>query len=124
MVFLVTLSALGLLGFAGGSHLLAQWEARTESDSVLLEPIEQSGQEGLTLDRLENIVLGLYLRLQQDAVERPSGSSSDLRTFVVEPGDSAQSVAARLQQEGVIADANLFRLYMSYHSIDRHLEAG
>lgn len=124
LIFLVALSALGMLGLIGGIHLRAQWEARDHAVSALLESVERQDEEGLTLERVQNVALGLYLQLQQDAIDRPIGSSNELRTFIVEFGDTAQAVAERLQQEGLIADASLFQLYMRYHGIDRHLEAG
>ena len=44
--------------------------------------------------------------------------------FTIELGETATSVADRLQEMGLISDAGLFRLYMRYNGIDQQLEAG
>jgi UPF0755 protein len=46
------------------------------------------------------------------------------RLFSIQPGETAASVTARLQEEGLISDANIFRLYMRYNGIDQRLAAG
>ena len=44
--------------------------------------------------------------------------------FTIEPGETAVTIAARLLEGGIIADAELFRLYIRYHGVDARLEAG
>lgn len=124
VIFIATLGTLGIAGVLAGRHLKAQWEGLPEPETAFLEPTGEPSQEGLTLERLERFGLGLYLRWQREFVERPAGSSTELRPFTIQPGETADTVATRLQQEGLITDASLFKLYMRYYGIDRRLEAG
>ena len=43
---------------------------------------------------------------------------------MIEPGETALTVAGRLEEDGFISDAGLFRNYMRYHGIDQRLAAG
>jgi cell division protein YceG involved in septum cleavage len=43
--------------------------------------------------------------------------------FTVEPGESVGQIALRLQREGLIRDAELFRLYLRYAKLDSGVEA-
>lgn len=52
-----------------------------------------------------------------------SGSSQQIR-FVVVKGDTTQSIANRLQQDGLIRNALLFRLWARYKHLDRGIEPG
>jgi UPF0755 protein len=44
--------------------------------------------------------------------------------FTVEPGDSTSAVAQRLQQQGLIRNAQLFRLWARYKHLDTGIEPG
>ncbi|HZC76972.1 MAG TPA: hypothetical protein VE258_04450, partial [Ktedonobacterales bacterium] len=44
--------------------------------------------------------------------------------FTVEPGDSTAAVAQRLQQQGLIRNAQLFRLWARYKHLDTGIEPG
>ncbi len=73
---------------------------------------------------IENILLGFYLQLRQGDINRPAGQSDELVSFTIEPGETAAAVSAKLAQAGLIADADLFNLYMRYYGLDSKLEAG
>ena len=68
--------------------------------------------------------MGLYLRLQTTALETPAGTNGTMERFLIEPGETALTVASRLEEDGFISDASLFRNYMRYHGIDQRLAAG
>ena len=68
--------------------------------------------------------MGLYLRMQTTALETPAGADSTPERFLIEPGETALTVAGRLEEDGFISDASLFRNYMRYHGIDQRLAAG
>jgi UPF0755 protein len=124
IIFLATLVTLGLAGLVAGRHLKAQWESRPDRETALLAPADEPAQEGLTLERIERIGLGLYLQWQREFVEKPASSSDEVRPFTIAPGETADDVANRLKQEGFVTDAELFKTYMRYYGIDRHLAAG
>lgn len=69
-------------------------------------------------------VLGAYLETRADQLERPAGSDDAPVAFVVRQGETASTIADRLQREGLISDPELFRRYVQYHDLDAGIEAG
>ncbi len=124
LVFLVPFAALALVGFIMVSFVQAQWNDTPETPQVaLLRPTSEQPLE-LSPETLEQRVLGLYLRMQSPLVEAAASADDTPRLFEINSGETAASVTARLQEDGMITDADLFRLYMRYHGIDRRLAAG
>jgi len=60
---------------------------------------------------------------RNDLVNPLSGNSSDV-AFVIQPGESVSSVAARLETAGLIADSKDFRAYLIYKGLDSSIKAG
>jgi UPF0755 protein len=71
-----------------------------------------------------DLLIGLYLDTHAAELEQPAGSDDTPLAFVVEPGETAAEIAARLKQEGLVSDAELFRRYVQYHGLDAGIEAG
>ncbi|MCS7251129.1 MAG: endolytic transglycosylase MltG [Thermoflexus sp.] len=88
----------------------------------LNRPVSSSGPElsGSPADW----VLGLYLFLRRNDLERPAGTDATPVTFSIHPGQSVLEVAQALEEAGLIRDAFLFRAYVRYHRLDREIEAG
>ena len=80
----------------------------------------------ITLERLEHDLLGLYLyRLRGDLLAEPADPSDDTpRTFVVELGQAAITVAWRLEGQGLITDSETFIRLVQYHGLDRSIDHG
>jgi UPF0755 protein len=72
----------------------------------------------------DDVVLGAYLEARAEQLERPAGSDDAPVAFVVRQGETASTIANRLQREGLISDAELFRRYVQYHDLDSGIEAG
>lgn len=72
----------------------------------------------------DDLLIGLYLDTHAAELEQPAGSDDTPLAFVVEPGETAAEIAARLKQQGLISDAELFRRYVQYHGLDAGIEAG
>lgn len=72
----------------------------------------------------EELMIAAYLEANADRLEQPAGSDDTPVAFVVEPGETAGEIAARLQELGLISDAELFRRYVQYHKLDAGIEAG
>jgi UPF0755 protein len=127
-ITLVVLGAVGLLVVVSGEHLQGQLEAGRELSAAEgvgpLLPAGQPEEQGFSLATLENTALGLYLRLNQQRMQSPAGTHTGLVAFTIEPGETAATVAGRLQEAGLISDSQLFRLYMRYTGMDALLEAG
>ncbi|MFQ6100520.1 MAG: endolytic transglycosylase MltG [Anaerolineae bacterium] len=72
----------------------------------------------------DDFLIGLYLDTKAAQLEQPAGDDDTPVTFVVEVGETAAEIGSRLEQEGLIADAELFRRYVQYHGLDAGIEAG
>ena len=122
-ITLVVVGALAMMLFVSRQHLSQQLTAQSESSEGVLRPGQQAGQ-ALSLDNLEDTLIGLYLRMQQPVLAAAPGTSAAAIPFTVEQGETATNVANRLEQMGLVSDAGLFALYMRYNGIDKQLEAG
>jgi len=124
----VVLGSIGLLAVLGVDHLRGQLEAGqglsvSQGESPLI-PAGQPESEGFSLENLETTLLGMYLRISSARLEAPAGTDAGYAPFFVEPGETATTIANRLQEQGLILDSQLFRLYMRYTGLDAQLEAG
>jgi UPF0755 protein len=72
----------------------------------------------------DDLLIGAYLDANAAELDQPAGSDDMPVAFVVESGETAAEIAARLSQEGLISDAELFRRYVQYHGLDAGIEAG
>ncbi len=72
----------------------------------------------------KEIALETYIQMHAEELQRPAGTDDTPVTFVVQPGETAASVAQRLQEAGLISNAELFRRYLQYKGMDAGLEAG
>jgi len=79
---------------------------------------------GPSLERLENLFLGMYLELRRGDVESPAGSDPRLVPFTVHPGETPADIGRHLQAQGLIQDAELFRLRVKQRGVGQRLEAG
>ena len=71
-----------------------------------------------------NLLIGAYLETKAAELDRWAGEDDTPVTFVVEPGETAGDIAARLKRAELISDAELFRRYVQYHGLDAGIEAG
>lgn len=132
------LSAFGVflrLAGLGFTAALVLWAGRTALDFVagqtaLVRPgprplwdIHSAGR-ALTPDNIERWLLAYRLELRADELAARAAGPPRLRPFVVSPGEPALYIAYRLVNEGFIADAELFNLYLRVNGLDRYLEAG
>lgn len=72
----------------------------------------------------EELVIGTYLDAKAAELEQPAGSDDTPVTFIVESGETAVDIAARLKEKELISDAELFRRYVQYHGLDADIEVG
>jgi UPF0755 protein len=124
MLFLVPVLALAVLGFVLVSFVSAQLEDVPEPPQVaLLRPASEQPLD-LRPETLELRLLGIYLRLQEQALALPASDEGELEPFTIESGETALTVSSRLEEAGFISDGNLFRVYMRYNGIDQRIAAG
>lgn len=79
---------------------------------------------GCNLSSPDDLLIGVYLETNAAELEQPAGDDDTPVTFVVEAGETAVGIAARLKREGLVSDAELFRRYVQYHNLDAGIEAG
>ena len=72
----------------------------------------------------DGVLIGAYLDANAEKLEQPAGTDGTPVTFVVNSGETVVEVATRLQEAGLVLDAELFRRYVQYHEMDTTIEAG
>lgn len=77
------------------------------------------------LSSLDKTLIGIYLDLIRSAdLRRSVNNDPTPKTFVVRPGDSVNQISQNLQNQGLVRDAELFRLYVRYSSLDQNIQTG
>ncbi len=104
------------------AHLTEQFLGTPQTTSGLIDPT--AGQNSLTPENIERQVLTVSLRLRESELDIAAGINPRPRPFVISPGEPARFVAARLQSDGLIRDADLFNLYLRVTGLERRIEAG
>lgn len=51
----------------------------------------------------------------------PNGAE---QLFVIQPGDSVPGIASRLEQAGIISNANIFRIFLAWNGMDAYIQTG
>jgi UPF0755 protein len=123
-LFLVPITALFVLGFVLISFVEAQRDEMPQPPKVAF--VKPTSEQPLDLrpETLELRLLSLYLRMQGSAVDAVASGDATLRPFKIALGETAFSISERLQDQGFINDASLFRLYMRVNGLDKRLAAG
>ncbi len=77
------------------------------------------------LSSFDRSLVGLYLNFVRSSdLRRTVSTDPTPKTFVVRSGESVTAIANNLQSQGLIRDADLFRLYVRYNALDATLNAG
>ncbi len=82
------------------------------------------GEPDPSLSQLQETALGLYLLLNQHALDSPAGSPGTTVDLTVAEGDTASAVIQRLSQAGIVEQPNVLRFYLRYRGLDRGIDAG
>jgi len=82
------------------------------------------GRPGISFESPDDIYFSAVLRYRYREIISPAGTDDAPVNFVIEPGETASGIAARLEEEGLIADAGLFKTYVRFYDLDANLEAG
>lgn len=116
VVFLVAILAVLAL-FLGGGYVV--WKQISSGPRV-----EVGGLPTPDAGGMEKQLIGLYLQFRQSDLETPADPKGPMMPFTVNPGETAADIAAKLQQAGLITDADLFRMLVRYYDLANRLEAG
>ncbi len=118
-----------IAGVAAVAYLAAQWTEgqsaayRSEDSRQLVRNLDAPWRS-LNPGNLEDQVMQFYLNLNRASVVEPVDPNGSPRPFHVAMGETGFDISERLQAEGLIRDASIFRLYMRLNGIDQKLEAG
>jgi UPF0755 protein len=80
--------------------------------------------ESIQMSSLERTLIGIYLNVRKGDIQSPASSDSTTSVFTINPGETAATIAPRLQREGLVADSQLFLYVVRYRGVDAQLEAG
>lgn len=80
--------------------------------------------EAIQMSSLDRILIGVYLNLRKKDLDSPASSDTTAFVFTINPGETAATIAPRLQREGLVADSQLFLYLVRYRGVDAQLEAG
>lgn len=111
-----TVGLLTVMVLFSGRVILSSLEARAETGT--------DTQFEVSFSSADSFLLSMYLSMHQAELNQPAGDDPTPTTFVVEPGETAAGVAARLEEEGLVVNAEVFRRFMSYQGLDVNLGAG
>ena len=104
------------------AHLDEQFLGAPRAVAGLIDP--NAGLNALTPDNIEKRVLAFTLRARQAELAVPAGEDPRQRPFIINLGEPARYVAARLAAEGFVKDADLFNLYLRVSGLERRVQAG
>ncbi len=82
------------------------------------------GRPGISFESPDDVYFSAMLRYRYREIISPAGTDDAPVNFVVEPGETASGIAFRLEEEGLITDAGLFKTYVRFYDLDANLEAG
>lgn len=80
----------------------------------------------ITASRMERWAIGFYLRqMYGDQMDLPANPDDTReRTFMIESGESVPDIALRLERQGLVSNADLFRRTVQYWGADGDIQAG
>jgi UPF0755 protein len=82
------------------------------------------GEPSPLLSLTQRVVYPLELFSNRTEMFEPVNPVSEELAFSVGQGESVSMVCIRLEQEGLIPDAEIFRIYLVYSGLDRQLQSG
>ena len=72
----------------------------------------------------QRLQIGLQMLWQSTTLTQAVNPTGEDRLFKIDIGESIPEIAARLESDGLISDARVFRLYLIYAGLDTTLQAG
>ena len=93
-------------------------------NSLSRRAIQTFGPPGIELSSFEQVTYSVRLYLNEKNLEDPLDPAGQEQPFKVEIGESVNSIAFRLQDVGLIRNADAFRLFLIYAGLDKGIQAG
>ncbi len=120
IVFMIGLTAIVLI-LGVGAIVLRNKATGTE---ITVAQNENGTSVGRAPQDAEDWAIYVMLQARADEINTPLSDNPAEVPFTVEPGESALAVAQKLEEMGLVSDAQLFRRFLSYNNLDVSLEAG
>lgn len=118
IVFIIAIGAIVVILGAG------YWAFSNQSDEAAASISIGDASVTRSATNPEEFLIGLYLQYRSEAISTPLSDDPTPAPFTVEIGETAVSIASRLEAQGFINDPDLFRRFLSYNGLDASLEAG
>ncbi len=93
-------------------------------NSLSRQAVQTFGPPGIELNTVEQITYSVRLYLNEKNLMDPADPAGEAQSFNVEMGEPVNSIAFRLQELGIIRNADAFRLYLIYAGLDKGIQAG
>jgi UPF0755 protein len=97
--------------------VLLVWQVPVRAERVF-------GKPSANLDLLQRVQLSYRLLQNEDRLKQPFKPSGEAQEFEINLGESTQTVARRLQEAGLVADAQMLTNYLVYAGLDTRVQAG
>jgi UPF0755 protein len=82
------------------------------------------GSPSSGLSGTQQILYSVRLMMNQNDLTIPADSFGEARPFTIQMGESVGSIASRLENQGLVRNAEAFRIYMVYAGLDTTVQAG
>jgi UPF0755 protein len=86
--------------------------------------VESFGQPASGLSAGQRYNYSVRLLLESQVLTQPCQPGAPEQIFVIQQGESVDSIAARLEEAGIICDAQVFRDYLVWSGLDTTIQAG
>lgn len=86
--------------------------------------IKQFGQPDPSLSTVQRVIYPVELFMNRDQLTSALNPGNDEQVFEIGQGESVSMICLRLEQLGLIDDAELMRIYLVYSGLDRQLKSG
>jgi len=94
---------------------------------VILVPAmawQSFGAPGPALNSIQRFSYGLDLVWNSGDLTQPRNPAGAEQVFIIQPGESVSSIATRLEQAGLIRNAQTFRVYLLWTGLDTIIQTG
>jgi len=85
---------------------------------------EMFGKPSANLSLIQRVIYPIELFVNRDKLTTPTDLTGLENIFEIGQGESISMVCLRLENEGLITDAEILRIYLVYSGLDRHLQSG
>jgi len=93
-------------------------------NSLSRKAVQTFGPPGIELNTIEQVTYSARLYFNEKNLIEPVDPTGAKQPFTVDMGETVNSIAFRLQQLGIIRNADAFRLYLIYAGLDKGIQAG